>query len=180
MHILICQLCTERPRFQGPPPPSTNSDEDGDFGGSSQEKSRHQLPAPCSRTSRPRRRSPVAMDEEPEVTPVRSRSSRDLPDGERHWEDPGIANWDIHSPRKRQAIINSYNYKTSEEDCQVSLESDKDPRSEEVSSSDDGGHDYRQPRRRNSSKFFGASNWTKKEWKIVLASDNISNPRRSQ
>jgi hypothetical protein len=107
------------------------------------------------------------MDEEPEVTPVRSRSSRDL---------PCIANRDIHPRRKRQAVIDDYDYETSEEDGQVSLKSDEDPLSEEVSSSDVGGHDYRQPRRRTSSKFFSASDWTTKEWKIVLASGNISDP----
>jgi hypothetical protein len=60
------------------------------------------------------------------------------------------------------------------EDNRDSLEADKDPRSDEVSSSDDGGHDYRLPRHRTSSKAFGTSHWTTKDWKILLASCHIS------
>jgi hypothetical protein len=61
---------------------------------------------------------------------------------------------------------------TPQEDCQVSNESDEDP--SEFSSSDHGGHDDRQPKRRSSAKYFGASEWTTKEWKILRASGNIS------
>jgi hypothetical protein len=90
--------------------------------------------------------------------------------------DSSVANPDIHPCRKRQAIIDDYDYEMLKEDGQVSNKSDEDPRSKEVFSSDDGGHDYCQPKHRTSSKFFGASDWTTKEWKIILALGNISNP----
>jgi hypothetical protein len=131
-------------RFRDPPPPSSVS-EDGGFGGSARATSRHQL---RPRTSQPCRRSPEATDEVPEVTPVRSRCSRDLPDGRRQRADSGVANRDIHPRCKRQAVIDNHDYETSEEDGQVSNESDEDPQSKEVSSSDNGGHDYRQPKHR--------------------------------
>jgi hypothetical protein len=49
---------------------------------------------------------------------------------------------------------------------------DEDPSN--LSSSDHGGHDNRQPKRRSSAKDFGASVWTTQEWKILRASGDIS------
>jgi hypothetical protein len=60
---------------------------------------------------------------------------------------------------------------TSEEDSEVN-DTDEDPF--ECSSSDHRGHDDRQPKRRYTAKYFGASKWTTKEWKILLASGNFS------
>jgi hypothetical protein len=63
-----------------PTPPSSNSDLDVGFVGRPRETPRHQLPAPRLQTSH-QRASPEATDEDPEVPPDRSRSTRDLPDG---------------------------------------------------------------------------------------------------
>jgi hypothetical protein len=168
MRIRTFQLCTERPlpapvsmtpsgsqvtshlvpkrhghngrgRFRDPTPPLSNSDQDVAFGGSVWETLCHQLPAPRLRTSQ-QRASPKATDEVPEVTPVRSRSSRDLPDRRRQHTDSGIAHRDIHPRRKRQAVIHDFDYATSEEDSQVSNEFDEDFK--EVSFSDHEGNDY--------------------------------------
>jgi hypothetical protein len=102
MRIYTFQLCTEQPlpapvsmvpsgsqvashlvpkhhghkgrgRFRDPTAPPSNSDQDVGFGGSARETPRHQLPAPRLWTSQ-QRASPAATDEEPEVTPVHSRS----------------------------------------------------------------------------------------------------------
>jgi hypothetical protein len=160
-----CHGHNGRGRFRDPTPPLSTSDQDVGFGGSTWETPRHQLQAQRLQTSQ-QRASPEATDEVPEVTPVRSRSSRDLPDGRRQRPDSGVAHpevtpvrsggrrrvdsdvahRDIHPCRKRQAVIHDFDYATSEEDYQVSNKSDEDP-SEEVSSSNNGGHDYRQPKR---------------------------------
>jgi hypothetical protein len=66
---------------------------------------------------------------------------------------------------------------TSDEDGQVSNESDEDP--SKFSFSDRGGYDNHQPKRRSPAKYFGASEWTTKEWKILRASGNISDPDES-
>jgi hypothetical protein len=189
-------------RFRDPTPASSNSDQDVGFGGSAQKMPRHQLPAPRPQTSR-QRVSPEATDEEPE-TPVCSRSARDLPDGRwqradsdgarpevtpvreatparsraqrradsRRRADSGIAHC-----RKHQAIIHDVDYMTSKKDCQISNETDEDP--SKFSSSDHRGHDNRQPKCRSSAKYFGASEWTTKEWKILRSSDNISDPDKA-
>jgi hypothetical protein len=143
--------------------------------GSARETPHHQLPAPRLRTSRPCT-SPEATDEVPEVTPVHSRSSRDLPDGRRQRTDSGVAHRDIHPRRKRQAVIHDFDYATLKEDGKVSNESDEEPCSKKSSSSNHRGHDYRQPKRQSSAKYFGASDWTTKEWKILRSSSNISDP----
>jgi hypothetical protein len=57
----------------------------------------------------------------------------------------------------------------SSDDELPSSERDTDP-----SASDQGGHDNRQPKRRDSASDFGASIWTTLEWKLLLASGDFS------
>jgi hypothetical protein len=88
--------------------------------------------------------------------------------------------WFVFILKKRYKVIkvtHDVDYASSEEDGQVSNVSDEDP--SEFSSSDHGGHDYRQPKRRSSAKYFGASECTTKEWKIPRASGNISDPDKA-
>jgi hypothetical protein len=60
-------------------------------------------------------------------------------------------------------------YTSSEEDGELKSEQDY-----EHSASDQGGHDDRQPKRRASTSVIGASIWTTQEWKLLLASGDIS------
>jgi hypothetical protein len=58
---------------------------------------------------------------------------------------------------------------TSSDDELPSSERDTDP-----SDSDQGGQDDCQPKRRDSASDFGASIWSTQEWKLLLASGDIS------
>jgi hypothetical protein len=85
-----------------------------------------------------------------------------------------------HNPRiarklKRQSPAGSIVHRhveevyTSSDDELPSSERDADP-----SASDQGGHDNRQPKRRDSASDFGTSIWTTQEWKLLLASGDFS------
>jgi hypothetical protein len=130
------------------------------------------------------------MVDDPE-TPACPRSARDLPDGRWQHADSEGGRPELTSARtpqradsrrctesgvahcrKRQAVPHGVDYTTSEGDGQVSNESDEDP--SELSSSDHGGHDNCQPKRRSSAKYFSACEWTTKEWKILRTSSSIS------
>jgi hypothetical protein len=75
-------------------------DQDVGFGGSARETPRHQLPAPHLWMSR-QRVSPEATDKVPEITHVRSRSSGDLPDGQRQRADSEGAHPEVTTVRSR-------------------------------------------------------------------------------
>jgi hypothetical protein len=90
----------------------------------------------------------------PEIASSRPRASHRADPQRRPRADSGITR-----RRKRQAVQEE-EYTSLEEDGKLN-DTDEDP--SDLSSSDHGGHDDRQPKRRSSASDFGASVWTTQE-----------------
>jgi hypothetical protein len=98
-----------------------------------------------------------------------------------HWRQHATQGWPASlsdSPLQAAAFLRHHTchtpqeevYTTSEEDGELTAsEQDSEP-----SASDQGEHDDHQPKCRASTSDFGAFIWTTQEWKLLLASGDVS------
>jgi hypothetical protein len=147
------------------------------------------------RVARKRKRQSPALVEDPELPdfPSRPRTTRhqDSREGSEDSEDGATR------PQKRAALGTARNPRVArklatvpcrlrhrhtchapQEEVFTFLEEDGELTASELdsepSASDQNGHDDRQPKRRASASDFGASLWTTQEWKLLLASCDVS------
>jgi hypothetical protein len=172
----VSELHRGRERFQDPASDTSVDAQDAVVGGSTA------LGTACSPiwVARKRKRQSPASVEDPESS--KSGDSKDGAIRPQKRAALGTArNPRVASKLKRQSPAGSIVHRhhtchapqeevyTSSDGELPSSERDSDP-----SASDQGGHDNRQPKRRDSTSDFGASIWTTQEWKLLLASVDVS------